>query len=156
MSAFTYSQPLLLTRTISYVNGEPEPSKNVGYGLIGAYSIVYMGLAVRVATRPLTLNFLTLSWKISSAQYWRGINRFVAQIRGILVRAIYEKIALLTHGQDMEAVTLMSTDIQRITDGINYIHEIWASTIEAAIAVYLLQQQIGVLAVVPIGMALCE
>lgn len=57
MSVFTYSQPLLLTRTISYVNGEIEPSKNVGYGLIGAYAIVYMGLAVRVATRPLMLNF---------------------------------------------------------------------------------------------------
>jgi hypothetical protein len=156
MSVFTYTQPLLLTRTISYVSRQPQPSKNVGYGLIGAYVIVYMGLAVRLAGKPLALDLLTLSWKISSAQYWRGINRFVAQIRGILVRAIYEKIAFLTRGQDMKAVTLMSTDIQRIADGINYVHEIWASTIEAAIAVYLLQQQIGILAVVPIGMALCK
>lgn len=45
--AFNFSQPLLLTRSLSYFN-EPvnQATNNVGYGLIGAYALVYLGLAV--------------------------------------------------------------------------------------------------------------
>lgn len=49
MTAFTYTQPLLLERVIDYVN-DPKSSDDIGYGLIGAYSIVYTGLAVSVCT----------------------------------------------------------------------------------------------------------
>ena len=44
---FTFCQPLLLNRFISYL-AEPErpESTNIGYGLIAAYGIVYLGLAV--------------------------------------------------------------------------------------------------------------
>ena len=44
---FTFCQPLLLNRFISYL-AEPEgpESASIGYGLIAAYGIVYLGLAV--------------------------------------------------------------------------------------------------------------
>lgn len=46
--AFNFCQPLLLTRSLAFFN-EPVTSTitNVGYGLIGAYILVYLGLAVR-------------------------------------------------------------------------------------------------------------
>lgn len=54
----------------------------------------------------------------------------------------------------MNAVTLMSTDTQRIADGIKFIHEIWTTLLEADLALFLLQRQVGALAVAPIGVAL--
>lgn len=44
---------------------------------------------------------------------------------------------------DGAALTLMSTDIEGIADGIKEMHEIWASLIELGVAVYLLQRYIG-------------
>jgi hypothetical protein len=41
------------------------------------------------------------------------------------------------------AITLMSTDIEGIADGIKEMHEIWANVFELGVAVYLLQLYIG-------------
>ncbi|EKG14306.1 Putative ABC transporter protein [Macrophomina phaseolina MS6] len=136
MSAFTYSQPLLLTRTLGYVEGQPYTNKNIGYGLIGAYVLVYAGIA------------------ISSAQYWRYVNRLVTQMRVILIPAIYDKITTLADGKNMEAVTLMSADMERITEGLKDLHEVWACAVEAGVAFYLLYRQIGPVSVAPIGLAI--
>ena len=45
--AFNFCQPLLLTRSLQFFE-EPVNSytNHVGYGLIGAYVLVYIGLAV--------------------------------------------------------------------------------------------------------------
>lgn len=45
--AFNFCQPLLLTRSLQYFE-EPvnQATNNVGYGLVGAYALVYFGLAV--------------------------------------------------------------------------------------------------------------
>lgn len=45
--AFTFGQPLLLNRFVTYLQ-EPESvhSANYGYGLILAYAVVYLGMAV--------------------------------------------------------------------------------------------------------------
>lgn len=52
--AFNFAQPLLLTRSLDFFN-EPVNSQttNVGYGLIGAYALVYLGLAVSLKLRCL-------------------------------------------------------------------------------------------------------
>ena len=44
--AFTFCQPLLLRRLLDYLNHSDVEDKNIGYGLIGAYFVVYVGLAV--------------------------------------------------------------------------------------------------------------
>lgn len=46
--AFTFCQPLLINRSIKLSN-EPvtEQTTKYGYGLIGAYVLVYTGIAVR-------------------------------------------------------------------------------------------------------------
>lgn len=47
--AFNFCQPLLLTRSLSYFDeAVNNASNNVGYGLIGAYALVYLGLGVSI------------------------------------------------------------------------------------------------------------
>jgi ATP-binding cassette subfamily C (CFTR/MRP) protein 1 len=48
--ALTFCQPLLLRRLLDYLNNSDVEDENMGYGLIGAYFVVYAGLAVSVLT----------------------------------------------------------------------------------------------------------
>ena len=52
LTAFNFCQPFLLQRAID-LSQEPinNESKNDGYGLIGAYFLVYLGIAVRPLPR---------------------------------------------------------------------------------------------------------
>ena len=43
--AFTLCQPLLLRRLLKFL-ADDERDPNVGYGLVGAYGVVYAGMAV--------------------------------------------------------------------------------------------------------------
>lgn len=48
LSVFTFAQPLLITATIDYIGSPSTPqSKLTGQALVGAYVVVYVGLAVR-------------------------------------------------------------------------------------------------------------
>lgn len=44
----------------------------------------------------------------------------------------------------------MGTDVERITTGFRYIHDLWACLLDIAIGVFLLQRQVGVASVIPI------
>ena len=74
--------------------------------------------------------------------------------RGGLVSLIYSKTLVIVDAtsNDAAAVTLMSTDIERICSGLQNIHEVWANSIEVAIAIYLLAMQVGVASVVTVGL----
>jgi ATP-binding cassette subfamily C (CFTR/MRP) protein 1 len=48
------------------------------------------------------------------------------------------------------ALTLMSTDIDRLTVSLTNLCEIWARVIEMAIGIWLLERQIGWVCVAPI------
>lgn len=50
---------------------------------------------------------------------------------------------------EITAITLMGTDVERITSGFREIHELWASLLDIGIAVYLLERQVGVACLVP-------
>jgi ATP-binding cassette, subfamily C (CFTR/MRP), member 1 len=52
---------------------------------------------------------------------------------------------------DKAAVSLMSTDIERIVAGLPNVHEIWASIIEVSIAVWLLERQVSYAVIAPVG-----
>ncbi|KAJ5893959.1 hypothetical protein N7495_005650 [Penicillium taxi] len=139
VAAFNISQPLLLARSITFfsepVNGA---TTNVGYGLIGAYILVYIGLAV------------------SMGQYQHNTYRAITMVRGILVTMLFKKASTLsiTDADPANSLTLMSADVERITNGWQTMHEIWGNTIEIALAIYLLEVQLGVSCVVPVGVAL--
>ncbi|OJK00394.1 hypothetical protein ASPACDRAFT_52107 [Aspergillus aculeatus ATCC 16872] len=138
LAALNICQPLLLERSLTFTEQASSPStKNIGYGLIGAYILVYTGLAVTMG------------------QYQHLTYRSITMVRGALVSMIYKKAcSLSTRDADPAAsVTLMSADIERIVQGWQTMHDIWGNALEIALAIYLLKRQLGVACVVPVAVA---
>lgn len=73
--------------------------------------------------------------------------------RSILVTEIFIKATKTRIGtaDDSAALTLMSTDMERIKLGFRSLHDIWASIIQAALAAWMLYIRLGVVFVVPMG-----
>jgi len=78
--------------------------------------------------------------------------------RGGLIAMLYNKTTDLNASaiDPSASVILMSADIERITTGWERIHELWANLIEIALAIYLLQRQLGVACTVPVAVAICK
>ncbi|KAK9787197.1 hypothetical protein SCARD494_10727 [Seiridium cardinale] len=132
-SGFTFCQPFLIERTVVWV-GAPEESMATGKGLIGAFSIVYMGMAV------------------TKALHGYQTFRFTIRLRGGLISLVHGQ-TVCTRAMDLgeiTAVTLMGTDVERIMTSFRFIHELWACLVEMGVAVFLLQKQVGVASLVPI------
>lgn len=139
LTAFNYCQPFLLNRAIDLSQQPVTPSsRNTGYGLIGAYFLVYVGLA------------------IATGQSQHLTYRLIAMARGGLISMLYRKTADLsiTSADPAASMVLMSADVERITTGWQTIHELWASIIELGIAIYLLERQLGAACAVPIAIAI--
>jgi len=136
---FNFCQPFLIQRTIEFsqqpVTGE---STNVGYGLIGAYFLVYFGIAV------------------TSGQYQHLTYRAITMARGGLISMMFAKTSSLKAdlADPATSLTLMSADIERITNGWQTMHEIWANLIEVTLAIYLLGRQLGAACAIPLGVAI--
>ncbi|KAH9430121.1 hypothetical protein MCOR02_009841 [Pyricularia oryzae] len=138
VTGFTFSQSFLVTALLDYLeNGRDRPASH-GYGLLGAYAFVYIGIAV------------------SNSWYSRHTYKSVSIIRGGLIVSIFEKVLRLGEDSSIEAkaTTLMISDVQRIVGGLVYIHEVWAGVLETALATYLLQRVMGVSSVAMLGLAL--
>lgn len=94
------SQPFLVQEAISYASAPVDPlTKDIGYGLIGAYAFVYIGTAV------------------FTGLYQHQVYRTITMIRGGLIYMIYSKMMDLKIGNINEsgAMTLMSTDVEQST-----------------------------------------
>lgn len=136
--AFTVCQPLLLNEFLSYLGTPESPnSTEYGIGLVLAYGIVYLGMA------------------ISTGFYYHGLYRFISMFRSTLVSTIYRKTTdiSLTAFKDSEAVTLMSTDVQRVVDGLRFVHEFWANLLQICISTYLLERELGLACIAPVVIA---
>jgi hypothetical protein len=77
-------------------------------------------------------------------------------IRSILVTEIFFKSTTVRIGNDADgaALTLMSTDMERIRVGFRSLHEVWVSLLQAALAAWMLYARLGVVFVAPIGLIL--
>ncbi|POR31354.1 Uncharacterized protein TPAR_08439 [Tolypocladium paradoxum] len=141
LSAFTFCQPFLIESSVSYLS-TPEDRDHSQYGqaLVGAFVLVYLGIAV------------------SRALYWRQTYRMTARIRAGLVSKVYRHTTTLraVDVKDSAAVTLMGTDVERIVESLKLVHEIWASIPEVGVAVWLLARQISVASVVPLIICLAS
>lgn len=84
--------------------------------------------------------------------------RYATMMRGCLVLLIYEKTTSMsiTGAEEAAAVTLMSTDIERIVNGMSKIHESWSTLLQMAVALALLYRQLGVVFIVPLVLFLSE
>jgi ATP-binding cassette subfamily C (CFTR/MRP) protein 1 len=128
LTFFRFMQPLLISSITELVN-EPnsESASNRGWGLTAAFGLVYIGLAV------------------TGGAYQHKANRLATMVRGSLVNAIYAQTLDLsiTSLDESAAVTLMSSDVQQICDAILPIHNTWSGPLEIALAIWLLQKEIG-------------
>jgi ATP-binding cassette subfamily C (CFTR/MRP) protein 1 len=90
---FRYAQPFLLSRTVNFASNPEEPD-SIGWGLTGAFGLVFVGLA------------------IATGSYYHMSYRFITSIRGTLVGMIYAKTMDLsiTALDESVAVTLMASD----------------------------------------------
>jgi ABC-type siderophore export system fused ATPase/permease subunit len=79
-------------------------------------------------------------------------------VRAGLISILYWKTTLLAEENVKEGaiLTLMGTDVERIVDSFRSLHEIWASIIEIAVALYLLQHQVYLACLVPAILSLGE
>ncbi|ROW02989.1 hypothetical protein VMCG_05737 [Cytospora schulzeri] len=132
-AALSISQVYLIQDAVRYVQG--TESTSTGYGLIGAFAFVYIGLAIM------------MGWS-SHLSY-----RLMTMMRGQLISIIYTKMLTLPIGDVNEsaAMSLMGTDVQTIAESFWYlIVEVIPSVIQVAIAVYLLYVQLGAVCVAPV------
>ncbi|KAH8697489.1 P-loop containing nucleoside triphosphate hydrolase protein [Talaromyces proteolyticus] len=132
--AFTFCQPLFIEKLLDYLS-QPNLDPNIGYGFIGASILIYSGIA------------------ISTAFYWYFHHRTRTMARSILVTETFIKAtkSRIGTGDDSAALTLMSTDMERIQMGFRAMHDIWASIIQAALAGWMLYERLGIVFVAPMG-----
>ncbi|GLA02364.1 hypothetical protein AnigIFM60653_001767 [Aspergillus niger] len=127
-TAFTFTQPFLIDAVVKYLQTVSENhNRKDGYGLLGAYIIVYVGLG------------------ISEACYQHITYRTIVLMRGCLVPLIYEKTLSMDpkKAEEYAPVTLMSADIEKIAFGMRYMHEAWGNIIEIALALWLLYRELN-------------
>ncbi|KAF2429831.1 ABC transporter [Tothia fuscella] len=108
---FSFCQPFLINRITKYL-GTPANSTqaNIGYGLIGATAISYLGLTITKAP------YAYFNW------------RYVIKARGYLVARIFKRMTeLRSSAAHDSSLTLMSSDVERIRAGLMSIHDLWAS-----------------------------
>lgn len=76
----------------------------------------------------------------------------VTSFRGALVSLVYARSLELQSGvhDELAAITLMSSDVDRITMSLAGVNEIWARVIEMAIGMWLLERQLGLVCFAPI------
>ncbi|KAE9376787.1 putative ATP-binding cassette transporter [Stipitochalara longipes BDJ] len=134
---FRYAQPFLLSRTVNFASNLEE-SESIGWGLTGAFGLVFLGLA------------------IATGSYYHMTYRYVTTVRGTLVGMIYAKTMDLsiTALDESVAVTLMASDTETICQGLTNIHELWAVPIELGIALWLLERQLSLAFLAPGAVAI--
>ncbi len=76
----------------------------------------------------------------------------MTMLRGVLVTAIFNKTTeiSITALDNSAAVTLMSTDVEKIVRGLREVNELWASAIQIVLATWLLQREIGLACLAPV------
>ncbi|KKP00962.1 hypothetical protein THAR02_06934 [Trichoderma harzianum] len=129
---FTLAQPLFIERLLDYL-AEDTLDPNIGYGFIGASFFIYAGIA--------------LCW---------AFHRMRTMLRSILVTETFIAAtkARIGTSDDNAALTLMSTDIERIRMGFRQLHDIWASVLQVALSAWMLYGRVGVVFVAPIGVVI--
>ncbi|KAK9772947.1 hypothetical protein SCAR479_10457 [Seiridium cardinale] len=133
LTGFTFIQPFLIDTTVTLA-GLEEPEASYGKGLMGAWALTFVGMAV------------------STAVYQYQNFRFITRMRGALIGLIYQKTMELRSVDvgDVTAVALMGTDVERIGQSLLMAHEIWGSLLDIAVAIWLLERQLFIACVAPV------
>lgn len=135
---FTFCQPFFIQRLLGFLSSHGSDSSSTASGLVAVAVFTYSGIA------------------ISTSLYWYYQERFQSLLRAFLISAVYRKTARVPHVGDGDpaAVTLMGADVERVYTGLRQVHELWANTIQIALAAWLLQRQLGLAFLAPLVVVL--
>lgn len=129
---FSFAQPFFISALLGFLQHPVEPpAARSGNLLIGAGALMYLAIA------------------LSSALYSYYQLRAICMVRSCLVAAVYKKATEMAPMMELDgststaSLTLMSTDVERVAQGLLNIHEIWACMIELGLGLYLLHKQLG-------------
>ncbi|CAL1707862.1 unnamed protein product [Somion occarium] len=136
----TFGQPLLVNQTISFVSDPGQPAVQ-GWALVGGFICIYALIT------------------ITTSLYWEKAFNATVQYRGALVSNIYKKSLKLSSTKSRSlgsgvASTYMSVDVERICEGMEYIHEMWAALLSIALSIVILYSQATWPAFLPIAVTL--
>lgn len=79
-------------------------------------------------------------------------------LRGMLMTAVFQKTTDVerTACDDAKSLTLMGADTENVVRGLRDMHELWATTVQIALATWLLQVELGVACVGPLAVTICK
>ncbi|KAL6886032.1 P-loop containing nucleoside triphosphate hydrolase protein [Trichoderma evansii] len=135
--ALTLAQAFLVETATASLS-DPEATQQSHSGLVGAYVLVYLGLAVTYVL------------------YRQNAVRVATAVRASITDFIFQRLPHLDSAVELagSATTLVSADIERIQFGIREIHEIWANFITTAISLWLIERAIGIAMVPALGVSI--
>ncbi|PQE21894.1 ABC transporter protein [Rutstroemia sp. NJR-2017a BVV2] len=131
--AFSIAQPFLIQDAINFVEDGTEPNR-YGYGLIGAFAITYIGIAV------------------STAWYQYLTSRVLSMIRAGLISIIYKSSLNIAVGtiEAPSPISLMGADIERIMTTLQWIISTAPNIIQVTVAIWILEKRLGAICVAPV------
>lgn len=114
---------------------EDDGNADVEHGLIAATVLLYLGIA------------------ITNALYQPQLHRFLTQVRGTLIGSIHQKALSLPAEKlsNNAMLTLTSADVNRIAMSLKRFDDLFATPLEVGVAIFLLERQVGVSCVAPVG-----
>jgi ATP-binding cassette, subfamily C (CFTR/MRP), member 1 len=81
--------------------------------------------------------------------------KVTSQFRGTTSSLLYAQALIKQAGyNELAPVTLMSTDVDRMTMSLTRVMELWAQFIEVSLGIWLLWRQVGAVAVAPLVITL--
>ncbi|TQN66274.1 ABC transporter atnG, partial [Colletotrichum shisoi] len=138
---FGLVQPLLVRTTIRYIrnhDGDGTADASLGSWLVAAFAVTYLGLA------------------ISTQLCGQLTNRLITRLRGSLVALVYQTMLSLRAetGTSQAAVSLMSTEVERINVTAQWSFSIVPNLLQLAVALRILAGQLGGVSVAPVVVAI--
>jgi ATP-binding cassette subfamily C (CFTR/MRP) protein 1 len=137
LTAVRLIQPLLIVRLTNWLSENPR-DHDTGKGLIVATMLIYLVMALLTVT------------------YRRQADRFLTTLRGTLISVLHSQSLILSQSQlsDGKTLTLINTDVLRISLGLQRLGEALAAPFEVIGVAALLARQSGVSCIAPIAVGI--
>ncbi|RDW69795.1 hypothetical protein BP6252_08815 [Coleophoma cylindrospora] len=133
--ALTFAQPSLIAQVINIITNEDTArSREIGYLLIFATALIYVGISV------------------AELHASHNLYRCITMFRSAAITLIYNRSLSLEDrlGDTNGAVTLMSTDVDTIAFCFENLNDSWSRLIEIVIGITLLTQHLGWVSIMPL------
>ncbi|KAL3291015.1 P-loop containing nucleoside triphosphate hydrolase protein [Colletotrichum asianum] len=127
-------QPMLISTMLGHIQN-PDRGSDIGdYTILGVFALNSLCSAV------------------FNAWYNHSITRFTVRLRSVMISALYDKV-LRAKGQGSDngsATVLMNVDLEKVLEGMKWLHEIWAIPIGVSVCSYILHRNLGAAFVLPL------